>query len=143
MGSPRIKGRQLSLKIGTPSVDYWADATSVVMDNEELDADTVTFEDAAEPGGARQYFFNITATQSTATASLWRKIWESTGEEVPFTYAVHGNAVPTVEQPHMIGTVKIGPRPSLGGEAGRDVTYTFESRWDIVGTPTLDDGTAP
>ncbi|NTW39348.1 MAG: hypothetical protein HGA44_05565 [Cellulomonadaceae bacterium] len=140
MGSTRIKGKQLALKFGTPAVDYWADTTKCEMNNEKADEDTVTFEDAAVPGGARLYYLDLTGVQSTDTASLWRYIWEHTGEEVPFTYAPHGNAVATPAQPHFVGTIKIGPRPVIGGEAGRDTTFTFDSRWDIVGVPVLDDG---
>ena len=140
-GSTRIRGRQLSLKLGTPTKDYFADTTSVVLDNEEADADVVTFADAAEPGGARQSFLTISAIQSTDPTSLWSYLWEHTGEEVGFTYAPHGNEVPTAAQPHFIGVCTIGPRPALGGEAGRSTTYTFETRWDVVGAVVKDDGT--
>ncbi len=142
MGSARIKGRQLSLQLGTPAVDHWADLTSCILNNEELDEDTVTFEDAATPGGARLYFLELVGVQSTVPDSFWRMVWEQTGAEVPFTYAPHGNAEPTPEQPHFVGTVKVGPRPAIGGEAGRDSTYTFETRWDVVGVPVLDEGAA-
>lgn len=138
-GSTRIKGNALSLTFGTPGVEYRCDTTAVVLDNEEADSDVITFCDAAE-GGSRTHFLTISAIQSTDPLSLWRYIWEHTGEEVPFTYAPHGNAVATTTQPHFVGTVKIGPKPPMGGEAGTNVTYTFETRWDVVGVPTLDDG---
>ena len=140
-GSTRIKGNALALKFGTPAVNYWCDVTSVVMDNEEADSDVVTFCDAAE-GGGRTYFLEIEGIASTDPDSLWRYIWEQTGTEVPFTYAPHGNETPSTSQPHFIGTIKVGPRPAIGGEAGTNSTFTFESRWDIVGTPVLDDGSA-
>lgn len=142
MGSTRIKGSKLALKLGTPGIDYWADATSVVLDNEESDTDVLTFEDAAAGDGDRQYFFTITAIQSTAQDSFWRYVWASTGEVVPFTYAPHGNEVATADQPHFVGTCKIGPRPSVGGEASRSrsAAYTFETRFDVETGPTLDDG---
>lgn len=138
--STRIKGRQLSLKIGTPAVDVWADTTSVVLDREEAEDDVVTFHDASQPGGAMQEFLQITAIQSTDPDSLWSYIWEHTGEEIPFTFAPHGNETPSATQPHLLGTCRIGPRPAIGGEAGRNNTYTFETRWDVVGTTTLDTG---
>lgn len=140
MASTRIKGRQLALKFGTPSVDYWADATAVTLENEEAEDDTTTFEDAAQEGGARTYYLNISAIQSTDTAAFWRYVWEHTGEEVPFIYAPHGNAVPSATQPHFTGTAKVGPRPAIGGEAGRETTFTFETRFDVVGVPVMDDG---
>lgn len=140
MSSTRIKGKALRLTLGSPAEDFWADCTSVFLDNEEADTDVVTFEDAQTPGGARQYFFDIAAIQSTDPDSLWAYIWEQTGESVAFVFAPHGNATPTAAQPHFTGTVKIGPRPGIGGEAGPNNTYTFETRWDIEGVPLLDDG---
>jgi hypothetical protein len=132
MGSTRIKGRQLALKFGTPPVDYWADTISVELDNEEADSDTVTFEDAAS-GGGRQFFFNVTAIQSTDPESFRSNVWDHTGQTRPFTNAPHRNATPTPEQPHFVGQVKVGPRPKIGGEAGSSA-YQFETRWDCEGT---------
>lgn len=137
MASTRIKGRQLALQFDAE--DYWADATACTLENEEADDDTTTFADAAE-GGGRAYFLNITAIQSTDTASFWRYVWDRSGETVPFVYAPHGNPTPTAAQPHFTGMCTIGPRPTIGGEAGRDTTYTFETRFDVDGVPVLDDG---
>lgn len=140
-GSTRIRGRQLALKLGTtPVTDYWADTTSVTLENEEADSDVVTFHDAAEPGGAMAEFLNISGVQSTDADSLWTYLWDNPGIEVPFTYAPHGNPVATAAQPHFLGTCTTGPRPVLGGEAGRDTTYVFETRWDVVGKVTKDTG---
>lgn len=138
--STRIKGNKLALKFG--DTDHWADATSVVLDNEEGESDVVTFYDAANPGNNRQWFFELSAIQSTEQNSFWRYLWENTGEEVAFTYAVHGNETPSADQPHLIGIVKIGPKPALGGDASETGTYTFDTRLDVVGTPTIDDGTS-
>lgn len=140
MGSTRIRGRQLSLKLGSPATDHWADTTAVTLENEEASSDTVTFEDAAHPGGARQEFLSITGIQSTDPTSLWSYLWDHAGEDVPFTYAPHGNATPSTAQPHFIGTATIGARPTIGGEAGRENTYTFETRWDVVGAVVKDSG---
>lgn len=137
-GSTRIKGSALALSIG--GVDYWADATSVLLDNEEASSDVTTFADAAA-GGARLEYFTIGAIQSTATDSFWSFVRENVGAEVPFRYAVHGNAVATADQPHVLGTVKILTAPPLGGEAGATTEYTFETRFDVVGKTTLDRGT--
>lgn len=141
--SARIKGAALQLSIGSPATDYWADCTSVVLDNEEADADIVTFEDAQTPGGARTYFIDLAAIQSTDPDSLWTYIWTQAGVEVAFVYAPHGNETPAPDKPHFTGTVKIGPRPAIGGEAGATNTYTFETRWDVVGVPVLDNGMTP
>lgn len=140
MGSTRIKGNKLALQFGSPGTDYWADATSVVLENEEGDEDTLTFEDASSEDSSRQWYFTISAIQSTATGSFWRYLWENTGEVVPFTYAPHGNEVASAAEPHFIGTCKVGPKPSVGGEASRTGSYTFEVRLDVETGPTLDEG---
>lgn len=142
MGSTRIRGNRLALTFGSPGVDYWADHTAVTLENEEKDTDVLTFEDASGSGDSdRQWFFTLEAVQSTATGSFWRYLWENTGEVVAFTYAPHGNETPTADQPHFLGTCKIGPKPSIGGEASRTGEFTFETRLDVETGPTLDDGT--
>lgn len=140
MSSTRIKGNRLALTFGSPGTDYWADATSVVLDNEEDDSGVTTFEDAASDDTGRKWFFTVGAIQSTATGSFWRYLWESTGDVVPYTYAPHGNEDPSEDQPHFIGTCKIGPKPSVGGEASRTDEFTFEVRLDVETGPTLDTG---
>jgi hypothetical protein len=132
--STRIKGTGLKLVID--GVDYYADATSVVLDNEDAAANVVTFADAAA-GGSRTFFFTITAIQSTDTSSFWRALWANTGDIVEYTYAPHGNASPSSSQPHFEGTVKIPAKPSIGGAAGMDVEYTFDVRMDCQETPSL------
>lgn len=134
MGSNRITGTKLKLTLGTPGTDYWADLTAYTLDNEEADADVTTFEDASN-GGAVQHKLAGTAIQSTDAASFWMYVWENTGQEVPYTLAPHGNTVPTVAQPHFAGTVTIGKKPTLGGEAGT-APYTFDFEWDCT-EPTL------
>jgi hypothetical protein len=138
MGSNRIKGKALRLTLDGENV--WADITKVELDNEEGSADVVTFQDASQPGGGRQYFLNMSAVQSTDTASFWAMVWAQSGEDVPFVFAPHGNEVATASQPHFTGICTVGPRPKVGGEAGRDNTYTFDTRFDVVGIPVLDDG---
>ena len=140
IGSTRIKGNRLGLTFGSPGENYWADATSVVLENEESESGVVTFEDASGEGESRTWYFTISAIQSTATGSFWRYLWESTGEVVAFTYAPHGNETATEDQPHFIGTCKIGPKPSIGGEASRTDDYVFETRLDVETGPTLDTG---
>ena len=134
--STRIKGVALTLKIGTPSVDYAPDVTACTITNEAADGDVTTFADAAA-GGARKYLMNITAIQSTDAASLWSYIWEHSGDTVAYVYAPHGNETASVSQPHFAGQVKIGPKPSIGGVAGASNTYTFETSWECTDEPTM------
>lgn len=133
--STRIKGNALALTFG--GTDYWADATSVMFENEEASAGVTTFEDASK-AGARTYFFTVSAIQSTDSSSFWTYLWENTGEVVAYKYAVHGNATPTANEPHITGTVKIGPKPSLGGDASVNGEFVFTVRLDCQEEPTLD-----
>lgn len=132
--STRIKGS--ALKFTLDGDDYWADATSVVLENEEAADAATTFADA-QAGGARTYYFTVSAIQSTDTDSLWRYIWANTGEEIAYTYAPHGNATASSSQPHFTGTVRIPAKPTVGGEAGLTNEYTFEVRFDCLEEPTL------
>lgn len=136
--SKGIKGNKLALKLGADDKDYWADLSNVVLSNEDAD-DVLTFYDASQ-GGVKQWFFEISAISSTDTESFWRYVWENTGEEVAFTYAPHSNEVASEEQPHFIGFVKIPAKPSMGGEASIKGQYSFDTRFDLVGEPTLDVG---
>lgn len=134
-GSTRIYGKQLRLEID--GTDQWADTISCVLKNEDNGDTVTTFEDASL-GDTKKYFFEITAIQSTDATSFWSYVWDNTGEEVAFEYAPHGNASPATNQPHFIGTLEIGPKPEVGGEAGRKNTFQFSTRFDVIGTPTLD-----
>lgn len=137
-GSARIKGTKLKLTLGTPGLDYWADLTTWKVTNEDADKDVTTFEDAAA-GGSKQYKLTGTAIQSTATGSFWRYVWENTGVDAAFTISPNGNEAPTADQPQLIGTLTIGAKPDLGGDAGTGA-YTFDFEFNIVGVPTLDEG---
>lgn len=139
VGSTRIKGAALSLVVG--GTDVQADIISAVFDNEEADGDVTTFADAAA-GGARQHFVTVSAIQSTESGSFWSYVWANSGVKAVYRYAPHGNAIATADQPHFLGTLTIGAKPSVGGEAGTKNTYQFETRFDIDGEPVLDRGTS-
>lgn len=133
--STRIYGKQLRLEID--GTDQWADTISCVLKNEENGDTVTTFEDASL-GQTLKYYFEVTAIQSTDATSFWSWVYDNVGEIVAFEYAVHGNAAPATDQPHLVGTLEVLAPPELGGEAGRKNTFTFTTRLDIVGTPTLD-----
>ncbi|PDQ34130.1 MAG: hypothetical protein B5766_12930 [Candidatus Lumbricidophila eiseniae] len=140
MSSPRIKGnRRPVLTLGSPGTDQSADIISWTIENEAADSDVVTFEDAAT-GGARQFFLRGTAIQSTAQAAFWRYVWDNTGRTgVAYTIAPHGNSAPTPAEPHFTGTLTIGAKPAIGGEASTSASsaFQFDFRFEINGEPTL------
>lgn len=135
--SNRIHGTKLMLRLGTPARDHWADITSWNLYNEEADSDVTTFADAAG-GGARQWKLDLSAIQSTDTESFWSYVWANSGETVVFAVAPHGNSTATAAQPHFTGSLKIGPQPNIGGEAGTGA-FTFDSTHEVQGTPTKTD----
>ncbi len=138
--STRIKGASLLLSLGSPAVDYMVDISKSEITNEEKSNDVTTFGDVAA-NDDRTYFLNASAVQSTDVDSLWDYIWENAGTEVvAYTYAPHGNAVASAAQPHFTGTLTIGPPPTIGGEAGKENTYTFEFQWELDAKPTKDIG---
>ena len=143
MGSTRIRGnKQPVLTLGSPGAEYSADIISWTIENEEADSDVITFEDAAS-GGSRQFYLRGSAIQSTATTAFWRYVWENSGQaEVPYTIAPHGNAEASEAEPHLVGTLTIGPKPTIGGEASTSTSsaFTFDFEFEIDGVPTLDEG---
>lgn len=131
--STRIKGKYLLLNLGSPGTDYKCDVTSWTLQPGDPDTDTVTF---CNPDGETPWTLALTFLQSTDSESLWTYIWENSGQEVAFTAAPWGNAEPSDDQPHFVGTVKIGPKPSIGGEAGSSNTFTSEVEWEVIGEPS-------
>lgn len=137
MGSTRIKGNKLALSFG--GVDVWADVTAVTLENTDKDGGLTTFEDASGTPG-RQYLIKGTAIQSLQTSSFWRYVWANTGQTVAFRYAPKGNSTASADEPHFLGQVKIGPRPTVGGEAGASNEFSFDFEWQVEGDPTMDEG---
>ncbi|MGK0715145.1 IPT/TIG domain-containing protein [Leucobacter sp. W1153] len=137
MSSIRIKGNKLALSFG--GVDVWADVTAVTLENTDKDGGLTTFEDAAGTP-SRQYLVKGTAIQSLQTSSFWRYAWANSGQTVAFRYAPKGNQTASADEPHFLGQVKIGPRPTVGGEAGTSNEFSFDFEWRVDGDPTMDEG---
>lgn len=133
--STRIKGTKLALKLGTPATDVWADITSYSLEPKEADSDTTTFWDASQGGGV-DWLLKLSGIQSLDQGSFWMLAWKQSGQEVPYTLAPFGNETPTASEPHFAGTVRIGMKPKLGGEAG-NAAFTFDVEWKATGEPTM------
>lgn len=131
----RIQGKQLLLQIGLNGedpVNYWAQATKVELTNtaeveEDLDRNPRFFD--------IRWMFEVEAIQSMQPDSLWSFLFDHVNETADFTYAPHGNEEPTEDQPHFVGRLVIPNPPRIGGEAGEDVTYVFESELPIIEGP--------
>ncbi|MFD1505261.1 hypothetical protein FE374_09370 [Georgenia yuyongxinii] len=131
MGSTRIKSNRLSFRLGDGEADFWADLSEVVMDADRTYVPLLA-------GGYRareEWFFDVSAIQSTAPGSFWTFLFDHAGEMHPFGYAPHGNPIPTVDEPHFTGIVQMPARPSLGGAASPDGEYSFDARLFIISGP--------
>lgn len=134
MAVNRIAGAALILTIDEE--DFAAEIIEATIEHEDPDTDGLTFGDVMNIGDKGK--IKIKAVQSTDTASFWRTVWENARrKDVPFVYAVHGNAVPTTDQPHIVGTLDIGNRPTIGGAADPTKNYEFEVEWDCTADKTL------
>src|SRR4051812_1766626 len=124
MPTPGIGTRSLKLEID--GTDFTASVATVKITSAESDADFLSFE-AASQGGARDYALNLVLVQSLATNSLYRKILDSSGEEVDFVIRPYGGTTPSVGQPHVTGSVIISePDGDLfGGDSATSTTARF------------------
>lgn len=132
--SKRLAGATLSLTIG--GTEYMADITNYSLEWDDADSGTITFADAAS-GGKFQATLKGSAIQSTTSTSLWTYAWLNTGVTAAFKLAPNGNTTASADNPIFSGNVKIGARPSLGGDAqisGDDWSFDFE--WTVIGDVT-------
>lgn len=126
MTSTKIYGAQLYLTIEGENIA--ADLTSYELTFEDADTDGLTFGEVMNVGDSAK--LKLGAIQSTATDSFWRTVWDAANTKgIPFVLAPHGNSAAAAEQPHIKGTVDIGPRPNIGGAADPKKPYTFEIEW--------------
>lgn len=114
------------LKIEIDGVEYTASVSNCRFTSAEGDTDFVTFADAAA-GGSRDYKLEGTAAQDAESASFWRKVFDSPGDDVPAVLMPYGNAVPSATEPHFTSTVTLTEPDGdlLGGEANASNTARF------------------
>ncbi|WP_460998714.1 hypothetical protein [Trueperella pyogenes] len=133
MGSARLKGSKLSLKID--ETEYKGDLTSYKISTEDKDSDVTTFEDV-EKGNSAQFLLDLGLIQSTDPASLFMKIWGNEGKECEFILAPHGNEIATTTEPHLKGKLILPRPPEFGGEAGT-AAFTTEAQCKLLGKPEV------
>jgi hypothetical protein len=122
------------------AVDHSDDLKAIRLTSEDRDDSDLTFAEAAS-GDLKDFQLVVTAIQSTEATSLWRELWDNPGDEFDVVYGPHGNAVPSVSQPHFTMTVKATGKPEVGGEAAKNGNrFDFEYTYDVTAGPVLDDG---
>ena len=122
--------------------DYSNNIKEVTPGSEDKDDSDLTFAEAIS-GDVKDFNVTIKALASTAVGSLWRFLWDNPGEEFPFVYGPHGNAVATADKPHFLMTLKAAGRPDLPANTARRTKERgeFEVTLECIEGPTLDDGT--
>lgn len=119
----RLNGYGLSLIID--GQEYNMDTNSWEITEEEKDAGTLTFADAAA-GSTGQVMLNTTVVQSLDADSLHQIVSDNVGKRnVPFTLAPAANSEPSPSEPHFTGMLNFPKlRPSFGIEAGEEDATT-------------------
>lgn len=126
----RIDGRNLSLIIG--GIEVSCDSTSVLLDNEQADADMTTFGDVIA-GNDRRWFITITALPDYhAPGKLWSLLW-NLAPFTPIAYSLtpYGLGTPPTFQ----GEAMLDQPPPIGGDAGS--VWTFDTRLTCTAEPLL------
>lgn len=133
MAAEKYNGKNLSLTVD--GIEFNADGTSVILDSEDADTESVTFAEL-ENGTPQQWFFQLTTLQDYDATTFWRMLWDNAGSEVAFVFAPKGLPV-AAGVPTVSGTLTIPRKPSIGGDAGTN--WTSDVRLDVIGEPVLDD----
>lgn len=136
----RVDGRNLQLMFAGLEIN--CDTTSVLLDNEDADADLVTFGDVIA-GNNKVWFFTITGFPHYGAGSFWSLLWD-TPPHTPIAYLFNPLvvALPTPALPWFTGTCTVDRKPPIGGDAG--TYWTFDARLTCIGVPTrVTDGGEP
>lgn len=120
-------------------VEYEDDIKSITMPTE--DKDDLTFGQARR-GEVKDAKLTVTAIQDMAPGGLWRLLMDNPAGEWETIWSPSGEDTATVDNPHIVGTIKATGIPATNQEARstreRD---EFEYEFEWIDGPRLDDGT--
>ena len=119
--SARIKGKKLGFRLNDR--DVWPDMNEAEMSPSDSDS-TATF--GSIGAGGTQMKLKVAGIVSTASASLWRLLFDNVGKDVPFTFAPNGNEHATPDMPHYMGTCTISTPPTLPVKVNEESTFDLE-----------------
>lgn len=128
----RADGKSLSLTFSTVEVNCVS--TSIVLDNEDADAELVTFGDVVA-GNDKRWYFVVTGLPDYSPGTWWTLCWETPQyTPLPYLFKPYGNAVASPSQPHFTGSVMVDRKPPVGGDAGS--VWSFDTRLSCTANPT-------
>lgn len=128
--STRIKAQNIIFKIG--ATDYACDANMVELTLDDAPGDVQTFCEVRVGG---EWSLQLDGIVSGEDTSLYRILWDNFGSSVAFTIAPNGNATPTADQPHYIGTVVFDQLPPLSLTSNETSLFSVTLR--VKNTPHL------
>jgi hypothetical protein len=136
----RVDGHGLQLQFNGLEVNCWT--TSVVLDNEQADADLVTFGDVIA-GNDRTWFFTLSALPDYGDGSLWELLWSTPAyTPIPYFFNPLVTAIPSPSLPWFTGECVVDTKPPIGGDAGS--AWSFDVRLTCTDVPTrVTDGGEP
>ena len=121
----RIKGKSIVFEVD--GTEYAGETSNVVFSSAVGTLGFGNYEDSLD------FTCAVTGFQDTAAASLHSELWANPGATVDITFAPHGNASPSVSQPHFTATGYAETVPNLGGAAGE--FFVYDINFILTGKP--------
>jgi hypothetical protein len=128
-----LSPKKCKIEVGEDS--YTADITSWKFSAADADSSVTTFADA-DAGGSKDHTFNVTLVQDDAADSFWSFIYDHAGEDCTVTVMPHGNATPSVTEPHWTATGTVAQFD--GDYMGGDADANPRAKWTADGVINLD-----
>jgi hypothetical protein len=122
----RIKGKSIVFEVD--GTEYAGQTSNVTFSSA---VGTLGFGDYTD---SLDFTCAVTGFQDTAAASLHSELWANPGATVTLTFAPHGNASPSVSEPHFTATGYAETVPDLGGAAGE--YFVYDINFILDGKPT-------
>lgn len=131
----RLRGNQ-GLILTLDAEDVAGDVKTWELVPEDGEDGDVTFEEAMA-GATAQWRLKGSGIIAHSAGSLWRFLWDNSGQDVAYVLGPYGNAAPSVDKPHYTGTLNVGRKPGLGNEARTTKEGApFDFELDCVDEPT-------
>ena len=122
----RIKGKSIVFEVD--GTEYQGGVSNVTFSSAVNTLGFGDYEDSLD------FTCAVTGFQDTASASFHSWLWDNAGQSVAITYAPHGNATASANQPHFTANGYAEVVPNLGGAAGE--YFTYDINFILDGKPT-------